>query len=119
MSAKALLGIAMTTGALAVPVAATAAGAMPMSTHNYICGTWTFPKTPDYSATSGNLIAGTKQGAKTNWATKASACAGARGQMKHAYWKNAHMFIPHWRCVTQYGAGTCTRAEKKIIFVFS
>jgi hypothetical protein len=110
----------MTIGVLAMPVSATAAGATSGSTrYPYACGTWTFPATRTYVATTGNLLAGAKKGAKTNWNKRATACAGARKQMAHAYWKNAHMFIPSWKCVTQYGTATCTRSQKEILFVFS
>jgi hypothetical protein len=119
--AKTLLGVAMTTAALAVPVAATAAGKGGSGTirNPYFCGKYTFPATATYSATWGYLAVAAKKGAKVHWKTKKGACGFARKHIKHAYWKNAHMFLPGWKCKVQYGTATCTRSRIEILWTFS
>lgn len=120
MRAKTLFGVAMTTAALAVPVSTTAAGSKSGTTRNpYFCGKYTFPATASYSATWGYLNVAAKKGAKVPWKNEPSACGFARRKLKHAYWRNAHMFLPGWKCVVKYGTATCTRSRIEILWTFS
>ena len=120
VNSRSVLGAVVAGAALLAPISATAAIPKPGTIANpYFCGTYTFPATKSYMATQGLLSVGSGRGAAAGWTPKAAGCRRGRKQMKHAYWKNAHMHMPGWKCVTQFGTASCKRAKVEISFTFS